>query len=987
MKSKGNEKKQTDEQLTLNSIYRRLLYACATNQLADFIQLVELASPEQVSAMIKADDYAVFRMAAQWGHLSILNQLTKLAPDQVMAMITARHYAAFQRAAEHGHVSILNQLVELAPEQVSAMITADDYGAFRYAASVGHRHVLELLVKLAAPNQLSLMIEAGNYHAFSSACTYGHLPVLELLVGLAAPNQLSLMIEAGSYQAFRGAAFGGQLHVLERLVKLAAPNQVSLMIEAAGYEAFRIAASRGHRPILELLVKLAAPNQVSLMIEARGHEAFRNAAISGRQALVDCLELEELDEESLMIETDRYAAFRTAASGRYLAVLDLLVEIAPNEVSLMFEASGYQSFSSAFSSLARLHMDDIVNRALLDPGVFAHAEQQRNYGERYVNPFVQNQLTALRALKTASERENPDAMFDIDETQARLCFYMIRNLIRRNQPDLLDDICFLLAIPAVQAIAHAPVTRNAHNELLRLALTAGHHEAADVLLAIPEVRALAEGRHFYRQEVPLPALERDRESSMRALSTGEQKRLNKGLEFYQPIMTARGVESLFIDFKKELESRFLAHPAQVKTGDRPVIDLPIFWDDWKKLAATLSPDEQIEALKAYYQHKDHSALRYLSRPNQWIAKGAPYAHHASNGGWAYFEDYKQLITTLWLAAGDKESVPTDGFTLEGRVDYFINELAYLGRAHNWDETRTKTDETGKALLDEDGNPIQEEFDDNKPDNPSCYSGVLGRLSKAILGHRLFKFLTLNDIKQELRGFVREHFIQQITDTNRAAIYQAWSDFGETGTLSETQKARFAELNLPEEKQISFLHVLSEKYLAQFKEHPEFKRYIEERFKLTTAIESHAVNFATETQLDVLLKPHTLATSASITQAQIKATLRLRGCEEIGGAVIAEIERLKGDSLSQRAPSGTGSQEKLLAIIRAINRMPELSTASLCMSLLDEQSELSKLLFIPLSLPAASAAGGSAADTSALALIRQILDEFQVKIQLPQRPGE
>ncbi len=243
---------------------------------------------------------------------------------------------------------------------------------------------------------------------------------------------------------------------------------------------------------------------------------------------------------SLMIEANDYAAFRSATEYGHLPVLNRLMELAPDRLPRMIEVNGY----AAFSYLARCRMDDTVNRALCDPDVFAHAAlHEDEHAERYVNPFIHNALTALRAMKTSFELENPSAVFNIaDETQAKHYLHMIRNLIGRNDRALLDDARFLLAIPAVKALAHTPVTSDDCNELVRLALTTGQQEAAAVLLAIPAVHAIAIQDEFYYCEVDgqlyLEALAGNRESSMRALSKSEQQRLQAATSCYEPLIKA-----------------------------------------------------------------------------------------------------------------------------------------------------------------------------------------------------------------------------------------------------------------------------------------------------------------------------------------------------------------------------------------------------------------------------------------------------------------
>lgn len=171
---------------------------------------------------------------------------------------------------------------------------------------------------------------------------------------------------------------------------------------------------------------------------------------------------------------------------------------------------------------------EIVDFLLALPVVFAWAEQhEQEYGALYVHPFMAAKLEALRAQKNRMEQENPDAVFDIaNDEEARLLFLFARNLIRRTDNALRDDLHFLLEIPAVKALAHTEVTPQMPNELLRLAMSVNNEGAAALLLTIPAVHALALQNNYYHNEsrggLDLQTIAQDHESSMQALSTGEQ---------------------------------------------------------------------------------------------------------------------------------------------------------------------------------------------------------------------------------------------------------------------------------------------------------------------------------------------------------------------------------------------------------------------------------------------------------------------------------
>lgn len=330
--------------------------------------------------------------------------------------------------------------------------------------------------------------------------------------------------------------------------------------------------------------------------------------------------------------------------------MEYLIALAPDAVKVMIEWDDYYVFCSAAHD-DRTH---IANRLLLFPTVLSYAEQdEQEYGNKYTHPFITEQLNLLRTQLAALETEQTQAVFNVDADRAKLCFYMLRNLIRRNDPTLQDDIRFLLDIPAVKALVHTTVTSNQPNELIRLALTTGNQNAAALLLTLPEVRALAEQNNFYQREArggfDLRAVARDTESSMRALSTGEQLRLSSATARYEPMMKAQGVEPLFQDLYTQLKTRYTTHPARIQTGDGRTIDLPLDWGEWCELSKTLSADTRGRALQAYYQHKEHTAWRYLSKPNPWMAENAAYVNRADTQSWSTFEEYKPLITMLWPA--------------------------------------------------------------------------------------------------------------------------------------------------------------------------------------------------------------------------------------------------------------------------------------------------------------------------------------------------
>lgn len=236
-----------------------------------------------------------------------------------------------------------------------------------------------------------------------------------------------------------------------------------------------------------------------------------------------------------------------------------------------------------------------------------------------------------------------------------------------------------------------------------------------------------------------------------------------------------------------------------------------------------------KACEAYYKNIYHTAYRYLSKPNYWMSEKALYVNISEDGKekWSTFEEYKTIICMFYLAAKDSNYPAIDGHTLESRVENFIRELALIGRAHNWDQVRFNS--LGS-----------EEYDDLEGDKPSCFSGVKRRLFHSVLGHSLFKcLLTFDDIREELRSFMREHFADKITKDNIDILKKMWLKMCVTGETPEL----FFELNVSLEKQKQFIQDLEYKYKDKFSGDPRFIKYIQDSFLVNERCSCHLERFA------------------------------------------------------------------------------------------------------------------------------------------------
>ena len=263
--------------------------------------------------------------------------------------------------------------------------------------------------------------------------------------------------------------------------------------------------------------------------------------------------------------------------------------------------------------------------------------------------------------------------------------------------------------------------------------------------------------------------------------------------------------------------------------DGSLKELPVSYADFIKLK--LSENEKARALKAYYSNKDHTALRYLSKPNMWMHANASYVYVDSNNHslkYSTFEDYQPLIALLYCAARDDNIEDGEDFTPETRFTHFIDELSHIGRAHNWDRSRER------------GNKY-EEYDDLEGDRPSCFSGVKRRLFQSVLGHPLLIILTKEKVIEELRSFVRQHFGQVITPLNAEKLEAIWQKRILAENLTAEEINTLKAIDIPEAKQEEFIKYINTKYNSQFEEEPQFIKLVKTSFA-TKAKDAHLFSF-------------------------------------------------------------------------------------------------------------------------------------------------
>ena len=786
------------------------------DKIVDFLLEHTQKPPEKIQAMITKFGGVLLYNIITGGNVTLLQRLAQIVLPETLkvALVHEDPYGGvLSKHADKACLDSLQYLLVLFQEKAIHLSEEEEHFLWLRAAKHGHLQSLEFMFGRINHAIMSPSLEKTIINGWSIAACNGHMNVLQCLYRICPQIIRAAIIDRADYSAFLDAVRCGRVGVMDYLVQLF-PDQVQAMIEDNQFIAFRRAMSHGQLAAMLFLLSSVKPEKIGYMLSACDFEAVKEAVKNGHILVVEHLLASYPQLRPFVIELDPRLFLRHYAIS--YKRLHCLLAIAPTAIQHYLCQSGNYDFIIQVFRGAELtnHSNLALLLFLLDfTQQFAWAEMHDyEYGHDYIYSFVSIKLRQLRDKKQSFETQQPNGVFTIDQDSAHYYFYIFRNLIRRNNPNLLVDMQLLLSIPAIHALVASAVTPNRPNELLILANDIGNLGAAGLLLTIPAVRDLAAANDFYRHThgaINLRDIANDPEASMRELNPEERKQMAKVQAHYKEMLPNEAAHmGYFNALRVELEKRYLKNPASIKPG-ATTIQLPLDYEAFDELIIQAS--HRALALEAYYQHSDHTALRYLSRPNRWMAADANFVRRENGQSWSTFEQYIPLIALLYVAVSDPDMAACDGHTKDSRVEHFIRSLALIGRAHNWDKSRFN-ERTKKT----------EHYEDLEGDKPSCFGGVLRRLLQSVLGHPLLCLLTHEVVEAELRDLVRAHFQEcweQLGEEQQERLRRHYDDYSATlnAELLHVLCAELILFNLPHAKQEAFLHDMQHKWEKQWSE--------------------------------------------------------------------------------------------------------------------------------------------------------------------------
>ncbi|MCE0722000.1 hypothetical protein [Legionella resiliens] len=347
--------------------------------------------------------------------------------------------------------------------KIGGTLTVSDEDMLFLASAIGNLSLVKAITSKFHLDKLLVMFSYHAYKPFRSTAANGHLAILKHFEDLEDKRSRSVKRDYDIYSwALKEAAENGQIETFRYLEKKAFYPKFTFFEYMAYFFQFIF-------DNLRLSLTFSLPYLPYQMEEKRKRdyysESFELAAIKGHLNLL--IHIKE-QQPSLRVD-NKYHTYYQAAINGHLDVLQFMDKQAPQLVENLIKVDGHLTFMLLCKASENGHIK-VINHLLTHPEFFKFADDALTFHE-YTSPFVVHKLADLKAARRALKKINPHAIFDLTEAhEIKSCFYIICNLIRRDDHRLNDDLCFLLRIPAVKTLVDTAATSNQPNKLLQLAI-------------------------------------------------------------------------------------------------------------------------------------------------------------------------------------------------------------------------------------------------------------------------------------------------------------------------------------------------------------------------------------------------------------------------------------------------------------------------------------------------------------------------------------
>jgi hypothetical protein len=329
-----------------------------------------------------------------------------------------------------------------------------------------------------------------------------------------------------------------------------------------------------------------------------------------------------------------------------------------------------------------------------------------------------------------------------------------------------------------------------------------HFDIMFLLLQIPEIASITEAHNYYNINNSLKPITQDNESAIRELNTYEKKIYDDVMEHYGSDVDALTTCNIFCIMQERLREEF-------------------------ESTCTFSFTYSGEDVKSYINNKFHTAWRFLTTRNPLMHRNAEYI--TTEGG-AHYQGLERIFCAYYLAAIDDAQPCINKFASpRERELFFFDELAAMNRTHNWDKIVTNADGSTR------------EVDDMDLDKPTCFSGMLRRITTSVPGNAISCVIpTEQSINEVLRELLLPMFMEKKKCINMKTYERIIID------LEPIDDESYAELytaNITDDEQCTIFKTLLKKTFCTMKDIIDLKTRFEPRPGEICAENLHVFTFS------------------------------------------------------------------------------------------------------------------------------------------------
>ena len=441
-----------------------------------YLQL--LSDAEKIEAM-RADHYEVISYTARTGSIDMTESLLNYLPEAEKKIAIGKCL----RWVAKGSIEMIQYLENLLTiEEIKAVVREDDCAVIRNVAYTGDIERVQYFERYLTEAEKKLPVKAKYNRTLEDSIRDGHNEMALHLLSHLSDDEISVQ-KMVSYHILEYSVQFGRIEVTRRLLSPLSEDQRRAMITKEDYRLFIDAVRYNCVETVQFFESYLTDEEKKAAAKRFISIAFSKKDIAMVQHFFSYL---NNDEKNALIKKDNYLCIRTACDRHYssfktaqclISFLECLESPLTSEEKIRAaEANSYEIIKDGFQSRDLSVRKALLNR-YLKMGIVS-VQVAESYGEKDVlQSFIKQQIADLRARKIEIEKQNPSAIFDVSQNEAQDLFYIISNLIQRDNVQWQDDIVFLLKIPAVKAA----VTSNTPNELLRLATCFNNRGVSDLL--------------------------------------------------------------------------------------------------------------------------------------------------------------------------------------------------------------------------------------------------------------------------------------------------------------------------------------------------------------------------------------------------------------------------------------------------------------------------------------------------------------------------